>query len=57
MSICLLCTILVAVANRNPRNVKIDSIFKINHELEGFIMPMYEYKNNANLFQLRYFRL
>ncbi|MDX1284285.1 MAG: porin [Draconibacterium sp.] len=37
--------------------MKIDSIIKINHDLEGFIMPIFEHNNDANLFQLRYFRL
>ncbi|MBN2638259.1 MAG: hypothetical protein JXR65_04115 [Bacteroidales bacterium] len=57
LSIGLLFAILHTSAVPNQGKSKIDSIFKTNHDLEGYIMPLYEHRNDANKFQFNYFRL
>ncbi len=57
LSICLLLAIVNTSAVPNQGKSKIDSIFKTNHDLEGYIMPLYEHSNDANSFQFNYFRL
>jgi len=57
LTIFLLFIIIHASAVPNQGKSKIDSIFKTNHDLEGYIMPLYEHSNDANKFQFNYFRL
>lgn len=57
LSICLLFAILHTSAVPDQGKSKVDSIFKTNHDLEGYIMPLFEHSNDANKFQFNYFRL
>ncbi len=57
LTIFLLFIIIHASAVPNQGKSKIDSIFKTNHDLEGYIMPLYQHSNDANKFQFNYFRL
>ncbi len=57
LSICLLFGILYTSATPNKGESKIDSIFKTNHDLEGYIMSLYQHSSDANKFQFNYFQV
>ena len=55
--ICFLITIFHFSTVSGQAKSKLDSVFKANHDLEGYIMPVFVHSNDANQFQFNYFRL